>query len=105
MEERAAILLFYPGRHTRLISILVTISICFRFITAFKNNFSVNYYKVLKNFHTKWQLHIYGPNVTHLLFPTLIPRGSQYNIFFSSCCNKDSSIIFTTGYLPDINPP
>jgi hypothetical protein len=24
---------------------------------------------------------------------------------FSSCCDKDSSILFTTGRLPDVNPP
>jgi hypothetical protein len=24
---------------------------------------------------------------------------------FSSCCNKDSAIVFTTGRLPDVNPP
>jgi hypothetical protein len=24
---------------------------------------------------------------------------------FSSCCDKDSAIIFTPGHLPDVNPP
>jgi hypothetical protein len=33
------------------------------------------------------------------LFPTLIPLS------FSSCCDKDSAIIFTTDRLPDVNPP
>jgi hypothetical protein len=38
------------------------------------------------------------------LFPTIIPAWDQYNIF-SSCCDKDSAIIFNEGRLPDVNPP
>jgi hypothetical protein len=37
-----------------------------------------------------------------LLFFTFIPL-SRYNMF-SSCCNKDSAIVFTTDRLPDVNP-
>jgi hypothetical protein len=30
-------------------------------------------------------------------------KWGRYNMF-SSCCDKDSAIIFTTGRLPDVNP-
>jgi hypothetical protein len=30
-------------------------------------------------------------------------KWGLYNIF-SSCCDKDSAIVFTTGLLPDVNP-
>jgi hypothetical protein len=35
----------------------------------------------------------------------LIPLSGVGITCFSSCCDKDSAIIFTTGRLPDINPP
>jgi hypothetical protein len=45
-----------------------------------------------------------------LLLPTLIPLSRRpddptcrYNIF--SSCDKDSTFIFMTGRLPDVNPP
>jgi hypothetical protein len=31
--------------------------------------------------------------------------SSSSSSCFSSCCDKDSAIIFTTGRLPDVNPP
>jgi hypothetical protein len=37
--------------------------------------------------------------------PTLIPLSGVGTTCFSSCCDKDSTIIFTTGRLPDVNPP
>jgi hypothetical protein len=37
-------------------------------------------------------------------FPTLIPL-SEVGTCFLPCCDKDSAIIFTTGRLPDVNPP
>jgi hypothetical protein len=40
-----------------------------------------------------------------LLFPTLIPLSGVGKTCFSSCCDKESAIIFTTGRLPDVNPP
>jgi hypothetical protein len=40
-----------------------------------------------------------------LLPPTLIPLSGVGTTCFSSCCDKDSAIIFTTGRLPDVNPP
>jgi hypothetical protein len=40
-----------------------------------------------------------------LLFPTRIPLSGVGATCFSSCCDKDSAIIFTTGRLPDVNPP
>jgi hypothetical protein len=39
------------------------------------------------------------------LLPTLIPPSGVGTTCFSSCCDKDSAIIFTTGRLPDVNPP
>jgi hypothetical protein len=36
--------------------------------------------------------------------PTLIPLSGVGKTCFSSCCDKDSAIIFTTGRLPDYNP-
>jgi hypothetical protein len=39
------------------------------------------------------------------LFPTLIPLSGVGTTYFSSCCDKDSTIIFTTDRLPDIYPP
>jgi hypothetical protein len=41
----------------------------------------------------------------HLLLPTLIPLSGVGTTCFSSCCDKDSAFIFTTGRLPDVNPP
>jgi hypothetical protein len=38
------------------------------------------------------------------LSPTLIPLSGVGATCFSSCCDKDSAIIFTTGRLPDVNP-
>jgi hypothetical protein len=40
-----------------------------------------------------------------LLSPTLIPQSGVGTTRFSSCCDKDSEIIFTIGRLPDVNPP
>jgi hypothetical protein len=40
-----------------------------------------------------------------LLFPTLIPLSGVGTTSFSSCCDKDSAIVFTTGRLPDVNSP
>jgi hypothetical protein len=40
-------------------------------------------------------------------FPSSYPyptKWGQYNMF-SSCCDHVSAIIFTTGRLPDVNPP
>jgi hypothetical protein len=37
--------------------------------------------------------------------PTLIPLSGVGITCFSSCCDKDSAIIFTTSRLPDVNPP
>jgi hypothetical protein len=39
------------------------------------------------------------------LSPTLIPLSGVGTTCFSSCCDKDSAIIFTTGRLPEVNPP
>jgi hypothetical protein len=41
---------------------------------------------------------------THL-FPTLIPLSEVGTTCFSSCCDKVSAIIFTTGRLEDVYPP
>jgi hypothetical protein len=44
--------------------------------------------------------------ITHgLSFPTPISLSGVGTTCFSSCCDKDSAIIFTTGRLPDFNPP
>jgi hypothetical protein len=40
-----------------------------------------------------------------LLPPTIIPLSGVGRTCFSSCCDKDSTIIFTTGRLLDVNPP
>jgi hypothetical protein len=40
-----------------------------------------------------------------LLLPTLIRLSGVGITCFSSCCDKDSAFIFTTGRLPDVNPP
>jgi hypothetical protein len=37
--------------------------------------------------------------------PTLIPLSGVGTTCFLSCCDKDLAIIFTTGRLPDVNPP
>jgi hypothetical protein len=37
--------------------------------------------------------------------PTLIPLSGVGTTCFSSCCDKDLVFIFTTGRLPDVNPP
>jgi hypothetical protein len=37
--------------------------------------------------------------------PTLIPLSGVGTTCFSSCCDKDSAIIFTTGRLPEVKPP
>jgi hypothetical protein len=42
-------------------------------------------------------------SVAFSLSPTLIPQSGVGTTCFLSCCDKDSSIIFTTGCLPDIN--
>jgi hypothetical protein len=52
--------------------------------------------------------------VTHIYIAPLIKERSstypyptkwgRYNMF-SSCCDKDSAFIFTTGRLPDVKPP
>jgi hypothetical protein len=39
-----------------------------------------------------------------LFLPTLIPLSTVGTTCFSSCCDKDSAFIFTTGRLPDVNP-
>jgi hypothetical protein len=39
------------------------------------------------------------------LIPTLSPLSEVGTACFISCCDKDSAIIFTTGRLPDVNPP
>jgi hypothetical protein len=41
----------------------------------------------------------------NLLFLTLIPLSGVDTTSFSLCCDKDSATIFTTGRLPDVNPP
>jgi hypothetical protein len=48
-------------------------------------------------------------------FPLSVPMSSSsfypcptkwgWYKMFSSCCDKDSAFIFTTGRLPDVNPP
>jgi 4-diphosphocytidyl-2C-methyl-D-erythritol kinase len=43
--------------------------------------------------------------VIALLLPTLIPLSGVGTTCFSSCCDKDTAIIFTTGRLPDVNSP
>jgi hypothetical protein len=45
-------------------------------------------------YHTRLGHHSYP-------YPT---KWGRYNIF-SSCCDKDLAIVFTTGRLPDVNPP
>jgi hypothetical protein len=42
---------------------------------------------------------------TQNLPPTLIPLSGVGTTCFSSCCDKDSAIIFMTGRLPDVNTP
>jgi hypothetical protein len=37
-------------------------------------------------------------------FSYFIPLSEVGNMFLS-CCDKDSAIVFTTGRLPDVNPP
>jgi hypothetical protein len=45
-------------------------------------------------------------SVHNTLFSTLIPFiGFGTTCFSSCCCEKDSAIIFTTGRMPDVNPP
>jgi hypothetical protein len=62
----------------------------YRIQEALKNN--------IKNGHVTTKL--------NLLPPTLIPlSGVSTTCYYSSCCDKDSAIIFTTGRLPDVNPP
>jgi hypothetical protein len=39
------------------------------------------------------------------LIPTLIPLRGVGTTCFTSCCDKDSAIIFMTGRLPDVYPP
>jgi hypothetical protein len=41
--------------------------------------------------------------VYYTLLPTLILLSGVGTTCFSSCCDKDSAIIFTTGRLPDVN--
>jgi hypothetical protein len=40
-----------------------------------------------------------------ILPPTRIPLSGIGTTCFTSCCDKDSAIIFTTSRLPDVNPP
>jgi hypothetical protein len=51
--------------------------------------------------------HTFNTNLTakNVLSPTLIPLSGVGTTCFSSCCDKDSAIIFTTDGLPDVNPP
>jgi hypothetical protein len=49
-----------------------------------------------------WQ-HCPYHTATSFSFPTLIPLSGVGTTCFSSCCDKDSAIIFTTGRLPDVN--
>jgi hypothetical protein len=44
------------------------------------------------------------PGLINLLLPTLILLSGVDTTCFSSCRDKDSSIIFTTGRLPNVNP-
>jgi hypothetical protein len=53
----------------------------------------------------KQTLQLYNISVDNLLLPTLIPLSGVGTTCFSSCCDKDSAIIFTTSRLPDVNPP
>jgi hypothetical protein len=45
---------------------------------------------------------LFLPSSSSYPFPTLSEVGTTC---FSSCCDKDSTIIFADGRLPDINPP
>jgi hypothetical protein len=63
---------------------------------------------------TKAGLEIYFVSVYKLIIkseiwytlpPILIPLSGVGTTCFSLCCDKDSAIIFTTGRLPDVNPP
>jgi hypothetical protein len=42
-------------------------------------------------------------NADLTLLPTLIPLSGVGTTCPSSCCDKDSAFIFTTGRLPDVN--
>jgi hypothetical protein len=42
--------------------------------------------------------------ISKSLFTTLIPLSGVGTTCFSSCCDKVSAFIFTTGRLPDVNP-
>jgi hypothetical protein len=44
-------------------------------------------------------------NNSNSLFLTLIPLSGVGTTCFSSCCDKDSEIVFSTGRLPDESPP
>jgi hypothetical protein len=47
---------------------------------------------------------LYLPSGNDLLFPILLPLLSGVDATcFSSCCDKDSAIIFGTGRLPYVN--
>jgi hypothetical protein len=50
-------------------------------------------------------MYVFTKKKCFFLPPTLIPLSGVGTTCFSSCCDKDSAIIFTTGYLPDVNSP
>jgi hypothetical protein len=58
---------------------------------------------LLKDSHLRWT--VIRTRWAYLLPPTLIQLSVVGATCFSSCCDKYSAFIFTTGRLPDVNPP
>jgi hypothetical protein len=94
-KERGAILLFCPGHHTRHHRSLLC-EIC-----MYNKQKHINMYiHLLARIHNTSLI-----STCFFLLPKLIPLSGVGTTCFSSCCDKNWAIIFTTGRLPDVNPP
>jgi hypothetical protein len=74
-------------------------------ISACRINMSVyimGFFNALDVFVTKHTDLFFNVNLS---FSYPYPTKWGWYHMFSSCCDKDSAIIFTTGRLPDVNPP
>jgi hypothetical protein len=65
---------------------------------------------VIIGWFTLWLIYIIISVVLLLIFCSYssfsYPYPTKWGWYkFLSCCDKDSEIIFTTGRLPDVNPP
>jgi hypothetical protein len=76
-------------------------------VLTLQNIFTIMHYLV--GFCREFVLEkIYSEHISSIKYhlrPTLIPLSGVGATCFSSCCDKDWAIIFTTGRLPEINPP